>query len=267
MSETIVCTMLQDDICELRLNRPEKSNALNNEMILKLTEHLEKLKDQSAVRVVILSASGKLFCTGVDINLMWAAGQASEEENYKDALQLANLFYQLNTLPMVTIAKVRGGAMGGGIGLLCCCDMVFATDQCKFVFAELKLGLIAATIMPYVIACMGERQARRYILSAQQFDSGEAKRIGLVHESVKPAILEQQVQNYIHACLAAAPQAMRQSKSLIKQACLSDVIQIKETARILAQSRSSAEAKVGMQAFFSKSAPDWLKPIDDNKGG
>jgi len=263
MSESIIERMLQEDVCELILNRPQKLNALNTELISSLSQKLSRIVQQSTVRVVILSARGKWFCAGADLNWMSVDSQRDEQNNQvnqDESLQLANLFQQLNSLPMVTIAKVSGGAMGGGIGLLCCCDMVIASDDCKFSFSELKLGLLPATIMPYVLAAIGARQARRFMLSAESFSSQTAKDIGLIHQIVTQQQLENEVAQQVQNVLRTAPKTLQQCKALIQKSGFADNKElINESARTLALARSSAEANEGIKAFFSKLQPSWVR--------
>jgi methylglutaconyl-CoA hydratase len=259
MADPILFQMLQDDVCELVLNRPEKINTLNKEVISRFTEYIKQLAAQQEIRVVIISGTGKWFCGGADLKWMQQASMESKDHNYNDAFLLANLFHQINILPIVTIAKVSGGAMGGGIGLLCCCDLVIASDDSIFSFGELKLGILPATIMPYVLATIGERQARRFMLSGEHFNAQVAKKINLIHESVKPELLSQEVERQVQHFLSSAPETLRKCKSLIQEYSLTETQFIEDTARILANSRSSDEALEGIQAFLSKSKPSWMK--------
>ncbi len=259
MPEPILFQMQQDDVCELILNRPDKINTLNKELIIRFTEYLKQLATQNTIRVVIISGAGKWFCGGADLKWMLQTSQINDDKNFDEAYHLANLFYQLNNLPIITIAKVTGGALGGGIGLLCCCDVVIASEQSIFSFGELKLGLLPATIMPYVLATIGERQARRYMLSGEQFSSVTAKQINIIHDAVPSKNLNHEVEHQVQHFLSCAPETLGECKSLIQQYSIKDKQFVEDTARILAQSRSSKEAQEGIRAFLEKSKPSWMK--------
>lgn len=258
---SIIFEMPQDDVCEITLNRPEKINTLNKDLLIKFTEYLTQIASQKNIRIVIISGAGKWFCGGADLRWMQAASELDADNNYDEAYRLANMFHQINNLPMVTIAKVSGGALGGGIGILCCCDLVVASEESVFSFGELKLGLLPATIMPYVLETIGERQARRFMLSGEQFSSTIAKQINIVHEIVKLDSLDKEIQRQVQHFLSSAPNTLRECKSLIQQYSLTEKQFIEDTARILARSRNSQEAKEGIQAFLEKTKPSWMKPL------
>ncbi len=259
--DPILFEMHQEDVCEITLNRPEKINTLNKELLIKFTEYLTQIATQKNIRVVIISGAGKWFCAGADLRWMQQASELDANTNYDEAYRLANMFHQINNLPMVTIARVSGGALGGGIGILCCCDLVVASEESVFSFGELKLGLLPATIMPYVLETIGERQARRFMLSGEQFTSIVAKQINIVHEIVKSNDLDKEVQHQVQHFLSCAPDTLRECKSLIQQYSFTEKQFIEDTARILARSRNSTEAKEGIQAFLKKTRPSWMKSL------
>ncbi|VAW98393.1 Methylglutaconyl-CoA hydratase [hydrothermal vent metagenome] len=259
MSDPILFQMQQNDVCEIILNRPDKINTLNKELIIRFTEHLKQLASQKDIRIVIISGAGKWFCGGADLKWMQQASQTDDQINYDEAYQLANLFQQLNSLPVITIAKVTGGALGGGIGILCCCDVVIASEESVFSFGELKLGLLPATIMPYVLSTIGERQARRYMLSGEQFSCSKAKKLNIIHDAVAIQSLEHAIDHQVQHLLSSAPNTLRECKSLIQQYSFTEKQLIEDTARILARSRSSKEAQEGITAFLKKSKPWWVK--------
>ena len=261
MTEVVIYRQLQDEVCELVLNRPSKINTLNAEMISALLSKLEQVSMQQDLRVVILKGSGNWFCGGADLKWMAAASELDEEENSNDAMQLARLFQTLNKLPIATIANVHGGAMGGGIGLLCCCDIVIASDNCEFSFAELKLGLLPATIMPYVLATIGNRQARRFMLSAERFLCQTAKNIGLVHQMVSRQQLENTVSKQVENILMTAPRTFQLCKATIQKSIPDYESDLESLSQQLAKSRCSTEAKQGIQAFLDKTQPSWVRPF------
>ena len=168
----------------MTMNRPELHNAFDDAVISGLTDALKQLDDDPDVRVVTLAASGRSFSSGADLNWMRRMADYSREQNLADAEGLAELMRTLDTLSKPTIALVQGGAYGGGVGLVACCDIAIATGQASFCLPEVRLGLLPAVISPYVVAAIGSRAARRYFLSAETFDAAEAYRLGLVHQVV-----------------------------------------------------------------------------------
>ena len=195
-----VLCQIQNGVAHLTLNRPKIHNAFDDELIGALTEQLKALNDDRSVRAVVLCGAGKSFSAGADLGWMKRMAQASEKENRKDARQLAKLMRTLNALGKPTIARVQGAAMGGGVGLVACCDIAVASDGARFALSETRLGLVPAVISPYVVDAIGARQARRYFLTAETFDAATARALGLVHE----VVAENQLDATIDA-LAAEP--------------------------------------------------------------
>ena len=203
-------------VATVTLNRPEAHNAFNAEVIERLSEVLGDLAGADGVRVVLLAAVGKSFSAGADLNWMKHAADFTQEENREDARALAEMLRRLNTLPKPTVALVQGAAFGGGVGLMAACDMVVAVRDAEFSLSEIKLGLIPATISPYVIAAIGERQARRYFLTGERFDAEEAQAIGLVHEVVEDgAALIAAGEHIVERLFTAAPGALAEAKDLV----------------------------------------------------
>jgi methylglutaconyl-CoA hydratase len=237
-------------VATLTLERPEVHNALNAQLIAGLQDELRRLDSDPAVRVVVLAGAGKSFCAGADLESLRRSAGLSLDENIADANKLAELLRVLNGLSKPTIARVHGAAYGGGLGLIACCDIAIAAGGATFCFSEVRLGLVPAVISAYVIAAIGERQARRYLLSAERFNATEAKRIGLIHEVVAPGALDSAVDSICAQIREAGPDAVRRTKNLISQPAA-------DTARINAEAREGAEAKEGIAAFFEKRKPKW----------
>ena len=198
------------------LNNAEKHNAFDDLLIAELTAAFNALDANSAVRVVILSALGKSFSAGADLNWMKRMANYSPEENLRDATALAKLMSTLHDLSKPTIARVQGAAYGGGVGLVACCDIAVGTQSASFSLSEARLGLIPAVISPYVIAAIGERAARRYFLTAERFDAAEAFRLGLLHELASDhEAMDDKINDIVTALLSCGPNAIREGKSLI----------------------------------------------------
>jgi methylglutaconyl-CoA hydratase len=245
------------------LSRPERHNVFDDVLIAELTEALRSMEAEEGVRVVVLSSTGRSFSAGADLNWMRRVAGASVEENRRDAMGLAALMRTLAELRKPTIARVQGPAYGGGVGLVACCDIAVATTEASFALTEVKLGLIPAVISPYVIAAIGERAARRYFLTGERFEAGEAWRLGLIHEiAPDEEELDQKVGELVDTLLACGPVAQAQAKSLIRavtgRPVTSELIQ--DTADRIAKIRSSPEGTEGVAAFLEKRRASWLPP-------
>ena len=246
-------------VVTLTLNRPERNNAFDDNLIEELSDNLDKIERDDSIRILLLRASGKHFCAGADLNWMQRMADFSAEENQADALQLANLLDRLNRLSKPVVAVVQGATYGGGVGLTACCDIVLAYDEAVFCLSEVRLGLVAATIGPYVVNAIGSRAARRYLLSAEKFNADEARRIGLVHEVASPTEVEVLVPKILDALLQGGPRAQAVSKRLVARVTPIDDGLIEETADIIAERRASDEGREGLKAFFEKRKPKWVK--------
>lgn len=258
MSEKLLVTQ-EDRIARLRLNRPELHNAFNAGLIAELTAALEDLAGNAAVRVVVLEAAGASFSAGADLNWMRGMAAAGEADNRTDALALARLLRTLDELPRPTIARVHGAAFGGGVGLVACCDIAIGAAEAKFGLTESRLGLLPATISPYVIAAIGARHARRYFASAEIFDAAQALRIGLLHEVVAADALDAAVERQVALLLKAGPIATAQAKTLVREVAAQtdrDAIDA-ANADLIARLRVSAEGQEGIGAFLDKRPPMW----------
>lgn len=261
MCNDLKIEFINHQVCQLTLNRPAQHNALNQSLIDALSQTLNELEN-TAIRVLVLTGTGPFFCAGADLNEMAPAAHETDETNYQRALTLAHLFEQLNDLPLFTIANVNGPAYGGGIGLICCCDFVIASESAHFVFSELKLGLIPATIAPYVIPVIGKRQARRYLLSTEKIDCEHAINIGLIHEIVHSENINTVIQRQIKRVLMTGPEAFIKCKSMMINKPLRSETNMSASARQLTDIRKSDEAIEGVQAFLEKRKAHWI--IEDD---
>ena len=244
----------------ITMNRPERHNAFDDALIQELTAALRAMEAEDAVRIVILSAAGKSFSAGADLNWMKRMAGFSRDENERDAMQLGALMRTLAHLRKPTVARVHGAAYGGGVGLVACCDIAVATQDASFSFSEVKLGLIPAVISPYVIAAIGERQARRYFITGERFDAGQAWRLGLVHElAMDEADMDERLNVIVTALLTAGPIAIREAKELVRAVANKPVMSelIQDTAERIARVRSSPEGREGVSAFLEKRKPSW----------
>src|SRR5579885_3288305 len=260
MTDTVLLHTDAQGVSTLTLNRAEKHNAFDDAVIAELTAKLKQLDQDDAVRVVVLTGAGRTFSAGGDLGWMRSMATFSEKENMDDALKLAELMDVLDSMGKPTIAKVNGPAYGGGVGLVACCDIAICTEAAKFALTEVRLGLIPAVISPYVIAAIGERQARRYFLTAEAIEAREAYHMGLVHEVVTPDILDETVDMLTANLLKGGPKALLAAKRFIAEQSSSDRKALKKkTAQLIAELRTSEEGQEGLTAFLEKRNPDWIK--------
>ncbi|MBS3805011.1 MAG: enoyl-CoA hydratase/isomerase family protein [Oleiphilaceae bacterium] len=259
---TVLLRRLDGGVTEVILNRPDKRNAFDDKVIQELIEALEDIERDPAVRVVVLRSAGKHFSAGADLAWMRRMAANSHDANLTDARQLARLMERLNTLVKPTIALVQGAAYGGAVGLAACCDIVIATPQTRFCLSEVKLGLIPAVISPYVVRAIGERQARRYFISAEVFDAVEARQYGLVHlvEDSEEA-MQVRCDELLRQLGQNGPEAMQAAKSLILDVSHKtiDADVIDDTARRIADIRVGEEGQEGLGAFLDKRRPNWVR--------
>jgi len=246
-------------VATVTLNRPEVRNAFNETMIAELTDAFSQLQTRNDVRAIVLAANGPAFCAGADLNWMKKMASFSDEENLADARRLADMLAAVYRTPQPVIARVSGDAYAGGVGLAAACDIVVAADTVRFCLSEARLGLIAATIAPYVIRALGERASRRYFATAEPFECMTAHRLGLVHETAPADALDATVQKLAAALCANGPQAVRESKRLVQDVAgrSLDEALIDDTAARIARIRASAEAREGVASFLEKRAPAW----------
>jgi methylglutaconyl-CoA hydratase len=245
-------------IAVLTLNRPEKHNALNAEMIAELRHAARALAKDSSVRVVMLTGAGKSFCAGGDLDWMRQQFDATRTQRMEEAKELALMLRDLNTLPKPLIGRVLGAAFGGGVGMLSVCDAVVALDSAKFGFTETLLGLIPATIGPYVVARLGEGKARRVFMSARVFDAAEAKELGLVGKIAGAGQLDAAMEAEIVPYLSTAPGAVARAKALARDLGpnIDDAV-INASIDQLADAWENPDAQEGIAAFFDKRKPSW----------
>ena len=244
------------------MNRPAKKNAFDEGLISALAEAFDTLAGAEGVRVVFVRGAGGTFSAGADLDWMRAAVDRSEADNRADAMELAKMLKALHDLPALTVALVDGGAFGGGAGLAAACDMAIATADAKFSFSETRLGLIAATISPYVVEAIGPRAARSLFATARVFDAAHAEKIGLVDEVVAdgPA-LEVAAQTLAMGIVACAPGAVAASKRLVEDVAgrVIDRDLMELTAHRIAAARVAEEGQEGVRAFLERRKPAWAQ--------
>jgi methylglutaconyl-CoA hydratase len=249
-----------DRIATVWLNRPDVRNAFNEIAIAEITQAFRELGFDDGIRAIVLAARGPAFCAGADLNWMKKMAGYTHAENLTDAAQLADMLRTIYQCPKPVVAKVQGDCYAGGMGLVAACDIAIAADAANFCLSEVKLGLIPATISPYVIKAMGENAARRYFLTAERFSAQQAHRIGFVHEVVTADALDAAVDGIVKALLAASPHAVKQAKRLVQDMAgmpLTDALAADTVARI-ADIRVSDEGRDGVQSFLEKRKPGWL---------
>ncbi len=245
----------------ITLNRPDKHNAFNEDFITELSAALDDIRNDDQCRLMVLRSSGRNFSAGADLDWMKRMAGYTRAENVRDANALAELLYKLNFLPVPTIARVQGAAMGGGCGLVSCCDIALAADNAVFAFSEVKLGLIPATISPYAIRAIGEKQARCYFQTAERFDARRATEIGLVSEVMDESGLDEAVEKTIDLILANSSEAVKAAKQLVFDVAGKPITRelLQKTSEGIADIRASEEGKEGLSAFLEKRKPAWLK--------
>lgn len=241
------------------INRPEVRNAFNDEVITELTAVFLELAKRDEVRCVVLAGAGAAFCAGADLNWMKRIAGYTRDENVADATALARMLDLVFRLPKPTIARVQGDVYAGGTGLVAACDMAVSVDTANYCLSEVKLGLIPATISPYVIRAMGTRAAHRYFLTAERFSAAEAHRIGLVHEVVKADELDAKVAEIAKALVQAGPQAVKACKQLLHDVAGHEITAglVQRTVESIADIRASDEGREGIQSFLGKRKPNW----------
>lgn len=251
----------KEGVAWLTLTRPDVHNAFNDTLIAELTSALNGIGTDERVRAVVLGGRGRSFSAGADLGWMQRMASYSKAENKRDARALADLMAVLNRLPKPTIARVHGAAIGGGVGLVACCDIAIAAQTATFCLSEVKLGLTPAVISPYVVAAMGERAARRYFLTAETFSAQDARALGLVHLVVADEAMDDAVGKILQAIRAGGPGAQAAAKDLIFAVGgrpVDDAV-IEDTAERIAGQRIGVEGQEGISAFLQKRKPEWLK--------
>ena len=247
-------------VARITLNRPEVRNAFNEAVIADLTAAFTELACDPTLRAVVLAAEGKAFCAGADLYWLKAMASFSWDENHADAGRLAAMLWTIYSCPVPVIARVQGDVYAGGVGLVAVCDVVVALDSANFCLSEARLGLLPATIGPYVVRALGEQASRRYFVTAERFSAATAHRLGLVHELATPETLDVVVDGLLAALLANGPAAVRACKKLVQDMAHAPITPAlrDDTARRIADIRASAEGCDGVQSFLNKSQPAWL---------
>lgn len=239
-------------IATIWLNKPQKRNAFNHKMITELSKAIKLVDEREENMVVLLKGKGQAFCAGADLNWMQHAAHLDKHDNYAETKQLSTFLYNLYTCSKVTIAVVHGAAFGGGIGLAAACDIVLCADETRFSLSELRVGLVASCISPYVVKKIGESRTRELVFTARHFDGKEAEKYGLAGKSVPMEKLDQLTREYVAMILKGAPKARELSKKLIYQVASGKItpLSIKQTAKILADVRVSKEATERIDDFL-----------------
>jgi methylglutaconyl-CoA hydratase len=259
-SSLVTIEATPEGFATVTLNRAARKNAFDAELIAALHEAFETLHGAEGVRVVFLRGAGGTFCAGADLEWMKAAVDHTEADNRDDALQLARMLKSLWDMPALTVALVEGGAFGGGAGLVAACDLAVSTQDARFMFSEVRLGLVAATISPYVVAAIGPRAARGLFATGRLFDAAHAEKIGLVTEVVADLAALDAARDRMGAeMLACAPEAVADSKRLVEDVAFKAIDHglMEETARRIARARVSEEGQEGVRAFLQKRKPSW----------
>lgn len=243
----------------LSLNRPDVRNAFNDDVIAELTAWAKDAHEDKTLRVVVLGGEGKVFSAGADANWMAKMADYSHEDNVRDAMRIAEMFLALDSLPAAVVGRIHGAALGGGSGLAAVCDMAVAEDAAVFGFTETKLGILPAVISPYVLPKIGPSAARELFLTGMRFSASRAKEIGLVHEVVPAAKLDETVQRYVDELLSASQSGIAAAKALIPRVWgRSPADSMAITSAAIAAQRVSPEGQEGLRAFLEKRKPSWF---------
>ena len=252
---------VQDTVARIWLDQPDARNAFDDIVIAELTQAFNEAGAQPQVKAIVLGANGPAFCAGANLNWMRRMADYTRDENIADAGKLATMLRTIAECPKPTIARVQGDVYAGGMGLVAACDMAVSVDTAWYCLSEVKIGLVPATISPYVLRAMGTRASQRYFLTAERFTAAEAHRIGFVHEVVAGAdALDAKLDELVKALTSASPAAVRSCKQLIADVDgreIDDAL-IGKTVESIADIRASDEGREGVQAFLQKRKPSWL---------
>jgi methylglutaconyl-CoA hydratase len=250
---------IEGHVAKVFLNRPEVRNAFNDGVITELAETFTRLGQDLGVRVIVLGGHGKAFCAGADLNWMKSMAGFGWEDNRADATRLAEMLWAIYSCPLPVVGRLHGDCYAGGMGLAACCDVLVAAEGMHFCLSEARLGLLPATISPYVMRAMGEQEARRYFITAERFSAAQARDMGFVHELVAPDALDPKVDEIVALLVANGPAAVKACKRLVQDFAGREITpELRaETARRIADIRASDEGREGVQAFLNKREPAW----------
>jgi methylglutaconyl-CoA hydratase len=260
MAFTTLTITRENKLATVTLDRPDVRNAFNETTIAEITQAFRELGEDADLRAIVLAANGPAFCAGADLNWMKKMAGYTHAENQADALQLAEMLRTIYLCAKPVVAKVQGDCYAGGMGLVAACDIIVAVEEANFCLSEVKLGLIPATISPYVIKAMGENASRRYFLTAERFGAQEALRIGFAHEVVAADALDAKVAEIVKALVNNSPNAVRQAKVLVREVVgqtVDDAL-LADTAERIAHIRASEQGREGVASFLEKRKPSWL---------
>ena len=255
----MIDVQFSDRIARVFLNRPEVRNAFNDSVITELADTFTRLGNDPGLRAIVLGGHGKAFCAGADLNWMKSMAGYGWEDNRADATRLAEMLWAIYSCPLPVVGRLQGDCYAGGMGLAACCDVLIAAEGMHFCLSEARLGLLPATISPYVMRAMGEQAARRYFITAERFSAAQARDMGFVHELVAPDALDPKVDEIVALLVANGPAAVKACKRLVQDFVGREITQDlrAETARRIADIRASDEGREGVQAFLNKREPAW----------
>ena len=250
---------IEGHVAKVFLNRPEVRNAFNDGVITELAETFTRLGQDPGVRAIVLGGHGKAFCAGADLNWMKSMAGYGWEDNRADATRLAEMLWAIYSCPLPVVGRLHGDCYAGGMGLAACCDVLVAAEGMHFCLSEARLGLLPATISPYVMRAMGEQAARRYFITAERFSAAQARDMGFVHELVALDALDPKVDEIVALLVANGPAAVKACKRLVQDFAGREITpELRaETARRIADIRASDEGREGVQAFLNKREPAW----------
>lgn len=252
----------RDAVATVTMRRPEVHNAFNERVIAELSEAFDAVTSDAETRVVVLAGEGRSFSSGADLDWMRRASELSEDENRRDAAALARMLRAVAGCRCPVVARVQGSAFGGGAGLVAAADLAVATESARFGFTETRLGLVPATVAPYVVEKIGPGWALRLFLTGERFDAARALAIGLVYRVVPDAELDTAVDEVVTTLLAGGPQAQRACKELVRRVALDGPAIDEYTSELIARVRASDEGREGVRAFLEKRTPRWLDITD-----
>ncbi len=266
MSSTLVIERASPHVARVWLNRPEVRNAFNEAVIAELTQAFNAFAADDSLRAIVLGGQGKAFCAGADLSWMKQMAGYDWEQNRADAQALADMLWAIQSCPVPVVARIHGDCYAGGVGLAAVCDVRVAASGVTFCLSEARLGLLPATIGPYVVGAMGESASRRYFTTAERFSAAEARCVGLVHEVAEADVLDATVDAIVAAIVANGPRAVRACKQLVRDLAGAPITEVlrADTARRIADIRASDEGKEGVRSFLDKRPPGWLaSPAQD----